>query len=506
MSPEELERYRALAREAIERCPPYPSGRFAGRGIVICGGGRKYFTCAWVCINLLRHVGCKLPIELWHLGPYEMSDPMRELVAPLGVTCVDGYEVRKEHPALRLNGWELKPYAIIHSRFEEVLFLDADVVPLINPEIFFERPEYRATGAIFWPDFSPLDRKNPIWELTEVEYQYEPSFESGEMVIDKRRCWAELALTMHYNEHSDLYYRFTGGDKDTFHLAWRRLGRRYTLIPHHVHAMGDCVMNQHDFDGNVVFHHRNNAKWTLDLDRNFHIEGFREEERCFALLRELHERWSGEPSRLPPDSPQARRLADEVAAIERFVYERVGYDKRILRLRPDQGIDGAGALERSWLVRTREDGEPLLCIAGTSSLTCELEARGGGLFAGRWEQFERMPIELSPLASRPAEERLLLERDERAQALGHQLMLLVRVRRDRQAVRLDPDGRVVPVGHGEQVWRWSLRTHYGELALKLERDGEEHLLMEEADGIWREPRITGRERVELLPLVGMKPA
>ncbi len=68
--------------------PAYPGG-FAGRGIVIPAGGERFFTCAWVCIHMLRKMGCALPVEIWHLGADEMTDEMRSLVAPLGVQCVD---------------------------------------------------------------------------------------------------------------------------------------------------------------------------------------------------------------------------------------------------------------------------------------------------------------------------------------------------------------------------------------------------------------------------------
>lgn len=68
------------ARWRMERAaaclPPCPD-HFEGRGIVIPGGGR-YFACAWVCINRLRELGCTLPIDLWHLGPGEMTDRMRK--------------------------------------------------------------------------------------------------------------------------------------------------------------------------------------------------------------------------------------------------------------------------------------------------------------------------------------------------------------------------------------------------------------------------------------------
>jgi len=57
----------ALARR-VAALEAYPNG-YRGRGIVICGGGAKYFPAAWVCIHMLRHLHCTLPIQLWHLGP-----------------------------------------------------------------------------------------------------------------------------------------------------------------------------------------------------------------------------------------------------------------------------------------------------------------------------------------------------------------------------------------------------------------------------------------------------
>src|SRR5256885_92491 len=69
---------------AARSLTPYPDG-FCGKGIVICGGGLKYFPCAWVCINRLRDFGCELPIELWYLGAREMTPTMQRLVEPLGV-------------------------------------------------------------------------------------------------------------------------------------------------------------------------------------------------------------------------------------------------------------------------------------------------------------------------------------------------------------------------------------------------------------------------------------
>jgi hypothetical protein len=192
----------------------YPSGRFAGRGIVIAAGGPKYRVNAWVAVNMLRRVGCRLPVECWHLGQREFDAKWAELVGPLGATCVDAVEVSRRRPQTwlqrheRLHGWELKPYAILHSRFQEVLLLDADNVPVLDPAELFETAEFRRCGAIFWPDYGRLAPDRPAWKVFgNVPYRDEPEFESGQIVLDKRACWQCLVLCHWYMQRSDFFFR-----------------------------------------------------------------------------------------------------------------------------------------------------------------------------------------------------------------------------------------------------------------------------------------------------------
>ncbi len=272
---------------AAALCPDEPSQAFDGRGIVIAAGGPVYLPCAWVCVRMLRHFGCALPIEIWHLGPDEMPGPVRRMLEPLGVRTVDAVEVRRDHPARRIDGWSLKPYAIMHSRFREVLMLDADNVPIVDPTILFDTPEFRKRGAIFWPDYQRLAPHRSIWRVTGVPYRDEPEFESGEIVVDKDRCWRELSLAMWMNEFNDFFYRHMYGDKETFHMAWRKLRRPYAMTRHPLVSLSK-VMCQHGFDGRRIFQHRNFAKFSL-TGPNRRIGGFLHEERCFGYLRELAE-------------------------------------------------------------------------------------------------------------------------------------------------------------------------------------------------------------------------
>jgi len=150
--------YREMLDQLLRTLPAFPEDRFAGRGIVLCGGG-SYFPCLWVCVRVLRSLGCTLPIELWHLGPREMTEEMKALLQPYDVVFRDAFAVARQFPVRRLDGWELKPYAILNSNFSEVLYIDSDNVVVRNPEFLFDTELYQQTGALFWPD---LDRKSVV--------------------------------------------------------------------------------------------------------------------------------------------------------------------------------------------------------------------------------------------------------------------------------------------------------------------------------------------------------
>jgi ADP-heptose:LPS heptosyltransferase len=275
---------------SLRPCPP----GFRGRGIVVCAGGVRMFTNAWVCINMLRRFGCRLPIQLWHLGRREMDAEMRALLKPLRVACVDAHKVLKGHPARRLHGWSLKPYAVLHSPFQEVLLLDADNVPVARPDYLFDTPEYRRTGAVFWPDFGRLRRNRSAWKVFGVAYRDEPEFESGQILLNKAVCWEALRLCMWYNENSDFYYRHVHGDKETFHMAFRKLARPYAMPATPIKRLRG-TMCQHDFEGRRLFQHRNLAKWTL-LTPNRKVRGFLYEQECRDYLAQLEQAWDARKS------------------------------------------------------------------------------------------------------------------------------------------------------------------------------------------------------------------
>jgi hypothetical protein len=113
---------------------------------------------------------------------------MQALVRPLGVALRRCVAREKKMPARILRGWELKPYAILHSRFKDVLLLDADNVPVVNPAFLSPHRSFAPPGPSSGRTASMGSFAADL-EHGGVPYREEPEFETGQIVVDKQRCW-----------------------------------------------------------------------------------------------------------------------------------------------------------------------------------------------------------------------------------------------------------------------------------------------------------------------------
>jgi len=478
----------------MERIPDFDESRYKGRGIVMIAGGPKYIACAYVNVNMVRDTGCTLPIELWHIGAFEMDDRAKALFDGLGVEFVDCMDKLAEVPSRRVGGWEMNPYAIIHSRFEEIIFLDADNIPLIDLEELFDWPQYRERHAVFWPDFGRLGPERSIWKLLQIEYRDECEFESGQIVVNKRECWNELNLTMCLNEYSDTYYQHIWGDKDTYHMAWRYLGTEYAMTPHLIHRLRS-TMCQHDFSGNIVFQHRNMDKFRLERT-NATIQGFRREPECFAHLERLRELWDG-VIELP--LPTCREELVATAELSNRTVEYILDDKppRRMEFKSDGTIgEGSMEMERQWYIK--KYGEALTLHICNHKVTATLIDDGAGAWKGQWlgNEMFATTIRMTDKSSLEA-----MDNVQMTKRLAGQDYLYVRVGFDRSACRFTEGGVVEGLGANERFW-W-VRTVNGVPVLNIAGSVKATpicMLQECRDGIWR-GLWTAHERmqIELIP-------
>lgn len=391
-----LTKYNAarLSAQFIDSIDEYPENS-TGRGIVTCGGGIKYGGCAWILIKMLRYLGCQLPIEAWCLNDDEYDPEWVKLVEPLGVSCVNAADVLKTCPHRRLRGWELKPYAIKNSRFEEVLFLDADNVPVADPTYLFDIPEYRESGTAFWPDpegfKTPAD--SPRWKVFGLSYRQSPDQESGQLLINKRRTWQAISLCNWYNEHSDFYYEHVYGDKETFRFAWQRLEQPISWMPFPTEDVLFTLVH-YGPEGKSLFQHRFYRKWSL-YGENTCIPGFRFEEMCLEWLAELREMWSPQKHLMRHVTGSDKTLMAKLVG-QQFVYDRPGHNRWPMRLGNDSSIpEGFGPNEFFWW-----------CEGGRLSLTgmdgkrkCLLRPASDGSWEGEYHDNRQTIVKLMRLAN-----------------------------------------------------------------------------------------------------------
>ena len=125
-----------------------------------------------------------------------------------------------------------------------------------------------------------------------VEFRSEPEQESGQLLIDKAKCWEPLQLCVWYNDNSDHYYRYVYGDKDTYRFAWHRLGRPFAMPSRPLEEI-PFTLCQHDFSGRRVFQHRSGDKWSLS--GNHRGTGFLYEDACLELVGDLRTKWDPHP-------------------------------------------------------------------------------------------------------------------------------------------------------------------------------------------------------------------
>jgi hypothetical protein len=334
-------------------------------------------------LHVLRRVlKCSLPVQVWHLGQRELSPAMQGLLRREEVEIVDAQPLLDRYPANIRNGWALKPFAVAHSRFAEVLSLDADALPLVSPEQVFEWPEYHEHGALFWPDLVEISPENPVWAAVGLPARREPALETGQFVLDKSRCWPELALTVALNSQSDQLYQMIYGEKDSFLLAFLLRGQPFNRISH-LPLRFDSDLIQRDPAGEPFIHHRTFSKY-LFTGPNRPVFGDTLTAAMEDAFRVLREGWTGIVFHPPAMSPAALAMADALAGYN-FIYETSGAGRRKLVLNEDFQVGaGSAEYERHWAVIER-GGALVLQFFSATRLAIELYPALDGSWHGTGE-------------------------------------------------------------------------------------------------------------------------
>ena len=184
--------------EVTKKLLPYPDRLFSGQGIVMLAGGR-YTGFATTGLGMLREVGSKLPVEVWVRDREEENEEWCKELANEGIACRRLSDYMDTE--MLEHGYQLKISSIFFSSFEQILFLDADNVPVRNPDGLFKSKAFTDTGVILWPDYwthtgSPvLPYVVGLSDAASEVLRKDQTAESGQLMWDKRRHW-KVSVTL----------------------------------------------------------------------------------------------------------------------------------------------------------------------------------------------------------------------------------------------------------------------------------------------------------------------
>lgn len=255
LSPLDLEATTAAHDLVVQNIPHYDvlsstTTAPSTRGIVTIGGD-TFTGQVLVQLRMLRRFNDKLPVEVFLPEPDEAEIKghiCHTLLPALNARCV----LLPKVPGYKLSRFAYKAFALLHSSFEDILFLDADNFPIVDPNSFFDSEPYLTNGLVMWPDFweSMVSPKyydiihKPIDPMT-----LHAGSESGQIIISKKKHGRTLLLALYYSIFGEKQYFYLfnqgghgEGDKDFWVHAAKALDLPYYQVREATVEMGGQVM------------------------------------------------------------------------------------------------------------------------------------------------------------------------------------------------------------------------------------------------------------------------
>lgn len=147
-----------------------------GDGIVYLAGG-KYNQLALLSIKVLRENGSRLPVEVIIPKHEDYDEQFCNRILPnLNGKCklMSDYIPKSYYERVIKNGgpatgYQMKNVAIFISSFERVLYLDADNIPIKNPDILFVNKPFINKHLVIWPDLWRRSTSPKFYEIAGIK-------------------------------------------------------------------------------------------------------------------------------------------------------------------------------------------------------------------------------------------------------------------------------------------------------------------------------------------------
>lgn len=233
--------------DAIDNSPPQLRYIPGTKGVVSTAGG-SYLPVLVISLRMLRRTGSTLPMEVFLADEDEYEDYICDVVLPsLDARCVVLSRILVAAPA-QIEKYQFKPFAMLFSSFEEILFLDADSFPLEKPEGIFCSDVFHKNGMLTWPDFWASSVSPIFYEIANTTIppmNLRQSTESGEIFLSKKTHLHTLLLATYYNYWGPTHYypllsqgAAGEGDKETFIAAATAINEPFYQVSEPICALG----------------------------------------------------------------------------------------------------------------------------------------------------------------------------------------------------------------------------------------------------------------------------
>ncbi|GMM33902.1 hypothetical protein DASC09_012270 [Saccharomycopsis crataegensis] len=276
----------------------YYKRNLEGKGIVITTNG-VYAQKAIALIKVLRTLGNELPIQIVHSGLtkkkysqliHAARDPIDKINIPdTAFDSLNGEQKIKVKnfpkqelwfvniqgcfaPDIELKGYAMKIFAYIFTTFEDVILLDADTVPFVPMERFFNMKQYKESQALFFQDRTDLKFNNPddiqffkdlmpneldqsLMDHTPVtDHTLKNRFlnenfyyfmEAGLIAINKKRHYGGVLMSLQLTYWNKAIKEMLWGDKELYWLALSIMGDEdYQFNSHGAVSVGEVSQPQ----------------------------------------------------------------------------------------------------------------------------------------------------------------------------------------------------------------------------------------------------------------------
>jgi alpha 1,3-mannosyltransferase len=238
------------------------------RGIVIAAGHSHFRYLCHLLLNLRTVLKSQLPIQIVYAGDEDLPAKYRDVLTSLFpyVETLDIFSVFNDEGLDLVHGtWAIKPFALLASKFEHVIGIDADAVFLQQPEILLNQQAFTSRGALLFHDrllWQNVFKDRAIWWHKQMDEAgrrtpsdtlqhskvwmegYAEEGDSGVVALDKSRLPVFMGLLNIAWQNTKTVrekwtYKQTYGDKESWWFGFELSGVPFAFEKHYGSIMGD---------------------------------------------------------------------------------------------------------------------------------------------------------------------------------------------------------------------------------------------------------------------------